>query len=187
LSIITAKSSNNKAKRYSCLSLEIKCETLKEKGVFAPTFLSPPSADSPVLPFNCSNHLFACATAHLLALLAKGQRSRRDSETASGPGCAGVKPRTDAAASGVFSSHPNGAGGILRQRQAPACAGCVLTLPRQACSHPTLTERAGFDLPSLCKVLNNMILQLNANDSKDLKSLVDLLFLHDFILSRAPF
>ena len=43
-----------------------------------------------------------------------------------------------------------------------------------------LTERAGFDLPSLCKVLNNLILQLNSNDSKDLNSLVDLLFLHDF-------
>jgi hypothetical protein len=46
------------------------------------------------------------------------------------------------------------------------------------------TERAGFDLPSLCKVLNNLILQLNSNDSKDLKSLVDLLFLHDFLLSQ---
>jgi hypothetical protein len=50
-----------------------------------------------------------------------------------------------------------------------------------------LTERAGFYLPSLCKVLNNLILQLNSNDSKDLNSLVDLLFLHDFLLSRDAF
>ncbi len=49
------------------------------------------------------------------------------------------------------------------------------------------TERAGFDLPSLCKILNNLILQLNSNDSKDLKSLVDLLFLYDFLLSRDAF
>lgn len=42
-----------------------------------------------------------------------------------------------------------------------------------------ITERAGFDLPSLCKILNNLILQLNFNKSKDLNSLVDLLFLHD--------
>jgi hypothetical protein len=34
-------------------------------------------------------------------------------------------------------------------------------------------ERAGFDLPSLCKTLNSLILQLNSNDSKDLNSLVD--------------
>ena len=32
-----------------------------------------------------------------------------------------------------------------------------------------------------------MILQLNSNDSKDLKSLVDLLFLYDFLLSRDVF
>jgi hypothetical protein len=50
-----------------------------------------------------------------------------------------------------------------------------------------ITERAGFDMPSLCKVLNNLILQLNSNDSKDLKSLVDLLFLYDFLLSRDAF
>jgi hypothetical protein len=48
----------------------------------------------------------------------------------------------------------------------------------------SITERPGFDLPSLCKVLNNLMLQLNSNDSKDLKSLVDLLFLHDFLLSQ---
>ena len=49
------------------------------------------------------------------------------------------------------------------------------------------TERAGFDLPFLCKILNKLILQLNSNDSKDLKSLVDLLFLYDFLLSRDAF
>jgi len=42
-------------------------------------------------------------------------------------------------------------------------------------------------MPALCKVLNNLILQLNSNDSKDLNSLVDLLFLHDFLLSRDAF
>jgi hypothetical protein len=46
-----------------------------------------------------------------------------------------------------------------------------------------MAERAGFNLPSFCKVLNNLILQLNSNDSKDLNSLVDLLFLHGFLLS----
>jgi len=50
-----------------------------------------------------------------------------------------------------------------------------------------VTERAGFYLPWLCKVLNNLILQLNSNDSKDLNSLIDLLFLHDFLLSRDAF
>jgi len=49
------------------------------------------------------------------------------------------------------------------------------------------SERAGFDLPPLCKILNKLILQLNSNDSKDLKSLVDLLFLYDFLLSRDVF
>ena len=50
-----------------------------------------------------------------------------------------------------------------------------------------VTERAGFDLPSLCKVLYNLILQLNSNDNKDINCLVDLLFLHDFLLSRDMF
>ncbi len=49
------------------------------------------------------------------------------------------------------------------------------------------TEWAGFDLPSLCEVLNSKILQLNSNYSKDLKSLVDLLFLHDFSYLRLEF
>jgi len=47
----------------------------------------------------------------------------------------------------------------------------------------TISERLGFDLPSLCKILNKLILQLNSNDSKDLNNLFDLLFLHDFLLS----
>ena len=51
----------------------------------------------------------------------------------------------------------------------------------------SITERKGFDLSSLCKVLNNLILQLNSSDSKDKNSLVDLLFLHDFLLSRDMF
>ena len=61
-----------------------------------------------------------------------------------------------------------------------------LNLPLIVIGH-SLAERAGFDLPSLCKVLNNLVLQLNSNDSKDLDSLVDLLFLHDFLLSRDAF
>jgi hypothetical protein len=38
-----------------------------------------------------------------------------------------------------------------------------------------ITERTGFDLPSLCNILDKLILQLNSNKSKDLNSLVDLL------------
>ena len=57
-----------------------------------------------------------------------------------------------------------------------------LNLPLKVIGH-LLAERAGFDLPSLCKILNSLILQLNSNDSKDLNSLVDLLFLYDFLLS----
>ena len=49
------------------------------------------------------------------------------------------------------------------------------------------TERAGFDLPSLCKIFTELSLQLNSNKSIDLNSLIDLLFLHDFLLSRAVF
>ena len=45
-----------------------------------------------------------------------------------------------------------------------------------------MAEEAGFDLPTLCNILNNLVLQFNSNDSKDLNSLVDLLFLHDFLL-----
>lgn len=52
---------------------------------------------------------------------------------------------------------------------------------------PHRTEKAGFYLPSLCKVLNNRILHLNSNGNKDLGSLADLLFLHDFLLSRDEF
>ncbi len=36
-------------------------------------------------------------------------------------------------------------------------------------------------MPSLCNILNELILQLNFNKSKDLNSLVDLLFLCDFL------
>ena len=49
------------------------------------------------------------------------------------------------------------------------------------------TERAGFDLPSICNIFNRLILQLNSNERKELSSLVDLLFSHDFLLSRDPF
>ena len=49
------------------------------------------------------------------------------------------------------------------------------------------TERAGFDLPSICNILNRLILQLNSNERKELSSLFDLLYSHDFLLSRDPF
>jgi len=65
---------------------------------------------------------------------------------------------------------------IEKKLQAPEVQELVASLSK-------ITERAGFDLPSLCKVLNNLILQLNSNNSKDLNSLVDLLFLYDFLLS----
>ncbi len=45
------------------------------------------------------------------------------------------------------------------------------------------TEKAGFNLPSLCKFLNKLCLQLNWRKVKDLDSLVHLLFLHGFLLS----
>lgn len=45
------------------------------------------------------------------------------------------------------------------------------------------TERAGFELPSLCKFLNKLCLQINWSKVKDLDSLVHLLFLQGFLLS----
>ena len=45
-----------------------------------------------------------------------------------------------------------------------------------------LAERAGFSLPSFCKVIKRLYLQLNTSNSKDLESLVSLLFQHDFLL-----
>ena len=68
-----------------------------------------------------------------------------------------------------------------------SCSSVVVFQCKKCLGNYSLVERAGFYLPSLCKVLNNLILQLNSNDSKDLNSLVDLLFLHDFILSRDVF
>jgi flagellin-specific chaperone FliS len=63
---------------------------------------------------------------------------------------------------------------------APCVVKCNTAVPFVA---KRRTERAGFDLPSLCNIINKLILQLNANKSKDLKSLADLLFLRGFILS----
>ena len=45
----------------------------------------------------------------------------------------------------------------------------------------------GFDLPSFCKIVQNLCLQVNSRVDKDLKVLVDLLFSHGFLLSRNPF
>jgi hypothetical protein len=46
-----------------------------------------------------------------------------------------------------------------------------------------ITERAGFDLPSFCKLVKNPYLAINTNQNKDLDSLVSLLSQHDFLLS----
>ncbi len=45
-----------------------------------------------------------------------------------------------------------------------------------------ITERAGFDLPSFCKLMKNLYLQLNTKENKDLGTLISLLLKHDFIL-----
>lgn len=42
-------------------------------------------------------------------------------------------------------------------------------------------------MPSLCNVLNKLSLQLNSDTRKILNCLVDLLFLHDFLVSRREF
>jgi hypothetical protein len=44
------------------------------------------------------------------------------------------------------------------------------------------TERAGFDLPSFCKLVKNLYLALNSNKNKNLDSLVSLLLKNDFLL-----
>ncbi len=49
------------------------------------------------------------------------------------------------------------------------------------------TERAGFDLAGFCKLCTKLCLRLNARNDKDLRSLIDVLFLHDFLLSRTGF
>jgi len=49
------------------------------------------------------------------------------------------------------------------------------------------TERAGFDMPSFCKLIKNLYLALNSNKNKDLDSLVSLLSQHDFLLSPTRF
>ena len=45
-----------------------------------------------------------------------------------------------------------------------------------------IAERAGFSLPSFCKIIKRLYLQLNTSNIKDLESLVSLLFQHDFLL-----
>lgn len=46
-----------------------------------------------------------------------------------------------------------------------------------------VTERAGFDLTSLCKFFSKLSLQLNWHKVKDLDFLAHLLFLYGFLLS----
>jgi len=70
----------------------------------------------------------------------------------------------------------NGQYKIEKTLQVPEVKQLVTTLSN-------ITERAGFDLPSLCKFLTKLCLQLNWNKVKDLDSLVHLLFLHGFLLS----
>jgi hypothetical protein len=48
-------------------------------------------------------------------------------------------------------------------------------------------ERAGFDLPSFCKIIHKLSLQFNSSADKDLDSLAGLLYSHGFLLSRGPF
>ncbi len=50
-----------------------------------------------------------------------------------------------------------------------------------------LPEKAGFDLPGFCKLCKSPYLQLKSSDDKELERLVDLLFLHGFLLSRDAF
>jgi hypothetical protein len=70
--------------------------------------------------------------------------------------------------------------GIEKTPQVPGLMELVALLPN-------ITERAGLDLPSFCKILQNLCLQLNSSNGKDLEVLVDLLFSHGFLLSRDPF
>lgn len=49
------------------------------------------------------------------------------------------------------------------------------------------TERAGFDLPSFCKIVQNLCLHVNSHVNKDLEVLVDLPFSHGFLLYRDLF
>ena len=44
------------------------------------------------------------------------------------------------------------------------------------------TERAGFNLPSFCKLVKNLYLTLNYSKDKDLSSLCFLLYQHGFLL-----
>ncbi len=52
---------------------------------------------------------------------------------------------------------------------------------------PNVTERAGFELPSFCKIVQGLHLQFNSSNDKDLDSLADLLYSHGFLLSRDAF
>lgn len=47
--------------------------------------------------------------------------------------------------------------------------------------------KGGFALPGFCKLCTSLYLQLKSGDDKELERLVDLLFLHDFLLSRDLF
>lgn len=51
----------------------------------------------------------------------------------------------------------------------------------------TLAERVGLDLPAICKLLTALCLRLKSCNDKDVRRLVDVLFLHDFIPSRYAF
>lgn len=46
------------------------------------------------------------------------------------------------------------------------------------------TERGGFNLPRMCKLCRNLALSPNLRTDKDFDRLNDILFLHDFLLSR---
>ena len=50
-----------------------------------------------------------------------------------------------------------------------------------------LAERAGFYLPVFCNIIKQLWLQFKSCNDKDLKYLVDLLFLHGFLPFRDGF
>ncbi len=52
---------------------------------------------------------------------------------------------------------------------------------------PDRAERGGFDLAAFCKLCKKLCLRLKGGNDKDLRDLVDVLFLHGFLLSRIAF
>ena len=51
----------------------------------------------------------------------------------------------------------------------------------------TRTERVGFNLALFCNLSKALYLRLKVNGDKDFQRLIDVLFLHGFLLFRDPF